>query len=301
MEMKQEIRILYCHCAYAAILTPHVKEDVCRALTESGISFETVPDLCELAARKDPRLAEFASASRLVIAACHPRAVKWLFAAGGTPLRQECVVYLDMRETSIEPLLPAIRDLAAPGNVSEDSFGNPSSSALHRDPDPFVEEGGYSGNPEWKPWFPVIDRSLCTNCNQCLGFCLFGVYAAAADGRVEVANPTHCKTDCPACARICPETAILFPKYTKAPINGGELKEGEQQEESLQVDKAVLAQGDVLAILRERGRSRPRFSSEPGRWKAIQERMAHLKQSQQPSDVPPDALTAIPSDGKESQ
>ena len=29
---------------------------------------------------------------------------------------------------------------------------------------------------EWKPWFPVIDYDRCTNCMQCLSFCLFGVY-----------------------------------------------------------------------------------------------------------------------------
>ena len=28
----------------------------------------------------------------------------------------------------------------------------------------------------WKPWFPVIDYDRCTNCMQCLSFCLFGVY-----------------------------------------------------------------------------------------------------------------------------
>src|SRR5688500_4682343 len=27
----------------------------------------------------------------------------------------------------------------------------------------------------WKPWFPVIDYSRCTNCMQCLSFCLFDV------------------------------------------------------------------------------------------------------------------------------
>ena len=29
---------------------------------------------------------------------------------------------------------------------------------------------------DWKPWFPVIDYDRCTNCMQCLSFCLFGVY-----------------------------------------------------------------------------------------------------------------------------
>ena len=28
---------------------------------------------------------------------------------------------------------------------------------------------------EWKPWFPVIDYDRCTNCMQCLSFCLFEI------------------------------------------------------------------------------------------------------------------------------
>src|SRR5690349_15887991 len=39
-----------------------------------------------------------------------------------------------------------------------------------------VQHGG------WKPWFPVIDYDRCTNCMQCLSFCLFGVYGADREG-----------------------------------------------------------------------------------------------------------------------
>jgi ferredoxin len=34
-------------------------------------------------------------------------------------------------------------------------------------------------------------------------------------GKVEVRNPDSCKTGCPACARICPQSAIMFPLYEK--------------------------------------------------------------------------------------
>src|SRR5262245_26837729 len=33
----------------------------------------------------------------------------------------------------------------------------------------------------WKPWFPVIDYSRCTNCMQCLSFCLFDVYGVSTE------------------------------------------------------------------------------------------------------------------------
>ncbi len=62
-------------------------------------------------------------------------------------------------------------------------------------------------------WYPVIDRDRCVNCRQCVDFCLFGVYSADGDGSVQVENPDSCKNGCPACSRICPQSAIIFPHY----------------------------------------------------------------------------------------
>ena len=76
----------------------------------------------------------------------------------------------------------------------------------------------------WKPWFPVIDYGRCTNCMQCLSFCLFDVYGVSADKKIQVQNQSNCKTDCPACSRVCPEVAIMFPKYRHGPINGEDVQ-----------------------------------------------------------------------------
>jgi Pyruvate/2-oxoacid:ferredoxin oxidoreductase delta subunit len=64
-------------------------------------------------------------------------------------------------------------------------------------------------------WYPVIDGSRCVSCQHCLQFCLFGVYELDAQGKVEVRRPHQCKTGCPACARICPHSAIMFPLHEK--------------------------------------------------------------------------------------
>jgi Pyruvate/2-oxoacid:ferredoxin oxidoreductase delta subunit len=64
-------------------------------------------------------------------------------------------------------------------------------------------------------WYPVLDGSRCVNCGHCLQFCLFGVYALDEGRKVEVRNSDSCKTGCPACARICPQSAIMFPLYEK--------------------------------------------------------------------------------------
>ena len=99
--------ILYCHCAYARVVPEEVKSEVLAQLAESGRSFEAVPDLCEMSARKDPRLKELAALDEVVIAACYPRAIKWLFSSGEAPIDMSKVEVLNMREESAEQVVNA--------------------------------------------------------------------------------------------------------------------------------------------------------------------------------------------------
>jgi len=69
-------------------------------------------------------------------------------------------------------------------------------------------------------WYPVIDYSRCTNCMECLDFCLFGVYGVDTLDRIVVENQDSCKKGCPACSRVCPENAIMFPEHKTAAIAG---------------------------------------------------------------------------------
>jgi hypothetical protein len=69
-------------------------------------------------------------------------------------------------------------------------------------------------------WYPVIDYSRCTNCMECIDFCLFGVYGVDRLDRIFVENQDSCKRGCPACSRVCPEQAIIFPDYKAAAIAG---------------------------------------------------------------------------------
>lgn len=101
-------RILYCHCAYARVVPPEVKASVLEGLANSGVSFEAVPDLCEMSARRDPRLAALASGGAVKIAACYPRAVKWLFSAAGSPLPQEAAEILNMRTATADDIVRSI-------------------------------------------------------------------------------------------------------------------------------------------------------------------------------------------------
>ena len=149
---------------------------------------------------------------------------------------------------------------------------------------------------DWKPWFPVIDYDRCTNCMQCLSFCLFGVYGVDAQSRIQVQNNDNCKTNCPACSRVCPEAAIMFPKYKAGPINGDRVSSADLQREKMKIDISALLGGDVYQMLRDRSeRAKSRFSKERDSEKALKERQKCLTKLAQAGDIPPEVLMALPS------
>ncbi|MCP4847979.1 MAG: hypothetical protein GY899_08550 [Verrucomicrobiaceae bacterium] len=96
--MAEAPKIIYCRCAYAKVVPEGVKDGVMEGLCSSGRGFDAVADLCEMSASKDARLKALAKQDNVRIAACHPRAVKWLFHAAGTPLDDSRVEIVNMRE-----------------------------------------------------------------------------------------------------------------------------------------------------------------------------------------------------------
>lgn len=164
------------------------------------------------------------------------------------------------------------------------------------DPTPFLNpEVTPRGERPWKPWFPVIDYQRCTNCMQCLSFCLFDVYSVSPDGKIKVQHQDNCKTDCPACSRVCPEVAIMFPKYRHGPINGEEVNSDDVRREAMKVDISALLGGDIYAALRDRSaRAKSRFSKERDDERALKERQTCLLKLQEALDVPPEVLAALP-------
>lgn len=100
--------ILYCHCQYAQVVPKEVKEAVLKKLCESGIAFEAVADLCEMAARRDPALQRLAGSGALKIAACFPRAVKGLFHQAAADLALDRTEVLNMRTLTAEDVIAAL-------------------------------------------------------------------------------------------------------------------------------------------------------------------------------------------------
>lgn len=158
------------------------------------------------------------------------------------------------------------------------------------------DDAGWVKAGAWKPWFPVIDYRRCTNCMQCLSFCLFDVYGVSANGKIEVRNQDNCKTECPACSRVCPEVAIMFPKYRHSPINGDQVSQDDIRREAMKVDISALLGGDVYALLRDRSaKAKSRFSKERDDERALKERQNCLLKLQKEMDIPMEVLASLPS------
>jgi len=101
-------RILFCNCTYAQVVPKEVKEAVLKKLCESGVAFDAAADLCEMSARRDPSLKRLADGGTLKIAACYPRAVKWLFHAAKADLPLDATEVLNMRVQNADEVCAAL-------------------------------------------------------------------------------------------------------------------------------------------------------------------------------------------------
>ena len=187
--------ITVCACASRTVINRTELIRLVSALKNAGYTVRIVPDLCQTAISDAERMTVIASAS---VVACYPRAILSIFDSHGLKPEHN----FDLRNQSCEQIL------------NESGISLPVFSPEHAFPE---------FPPDEKPeaWYPVIDRERCTTCGKCFDFCLFGVYSVDKKGTVKVTQPQKCKTNCPACARVCPAKAIIFPKYEKSPVNGG--------------------------------------------------------------------------------
>jgi len=202
------------------------------SLHAAGCDVLLVPHLYYLQADDEAvnRLAHISN--DLVVAAwLYPRAVRWTLHGLGIDEKRIATCH-DLRmvscsENAAEAILVAV--------------DNKCSEA------PSVDEMTQSVHDRW---YPVIDYSRCVSCKQCFGFCLFGVYTVESD-RVIASNADSCKHGCPACARVCPQGAILFPHCDDAAIAG---EPGAQ----------VLGSSDPVRAVIERARRKQNAASNGG-------------------------------------
>ena len=101
-------------------------------------------------------------------------------------------------------------------------------------------------------WYPVIDFSRCTNCMECIDFCLFGVYGVDKADTILVEQPDNCRKGCPACSRVCPENAIIFPQHKTPGIAGGPVEAGGIKLDLSSLFGAPTDSAAAVAAFRER-------------------------------------------------
>jgi len=226
--------IFFFHTDEEQLLPADTAIETVSGLLASQNDVVVLGDLCQLVASGSEELAAISSKDTWIISPYQPRAVSALLSCAGVD-SVDAGRIICHRDRSGHDILSQV-------------FGNPPEiSDENRSEAEQILDKLRSEEGAWRPWFPVIDRDLCTECKQCAGFCLFGVYEMIEDS-VRVANPSRCKDNCPACARVCPSGAIIFPKYPDGPVNGGESSTGEP----VRLDPAKLIDKDVMEKLRQR-------------------------------------------------
>ena len=128
--MTKPPRILFCNCTYAQVVPKEVKQAVLKKLCESGLGFDAVADLREMSARRDPALKRLAEGGAVKIAACYPRAVKWLFHAAKADLPAAATEILNMRAQGAEEISAALFHAELKPNLPAGKATQPSAAEL---------------------------------------------------------------------------------------------------------------------------------------------------------------------------
>lgn len=253
--------IIFCNCEAKRVRLGLI-EAIDRVLLKAPVAVTKLTDLCGLAATAREEAGHlFERGSSHMVIGCNRRSLDLLFslAAGEASVKHD-YTHLNLfeqqtPEDAVYKITTFFDGEEGPGFCSE------------------VKEGS-----EWRSWYPVIDYSRCTSCGQCADFCLFGVYEKTSES-IKVVNPQGCKYDCPACGRICPVTALVFPKYRHGGAIGGseEIDEtAEQQRQAMDIEN--LLGNDIYAGLARRKVKRESIVRLEAIKKAEEERDKALKE-----------------------
>jgi len=257
-----EKKVVFCNCG-AKLISLDRLEGILNYLNEKGLQFVQISDLCGCSVNQKEEISNlFQEEDEFLIVACFPRSIRLLLEICGIQPELLKVDYLNFRELRDDQIFEKI-DLFFSGETDKNQFKEIKSDC------------------EWPSWFPIIDHSRCNSCGQCSDFCLFGVYEKI-DNKVVVVNPKGCKYNCPACARICPQIAIVFPKYEHSgAIAGSETIDelAEQRRQNQDID--TILGSNIYKALEMRKAKRQSIIRSTAMQQAIVEREKALAEKEQ--------------------
>jgi NAD-dependent dihydropyrimidine dehydrogenase PreA subunit len=220
-----------------------LQRDLADALADwPSIDVVTLPHLYDLVP-DGPAIQHLRSLAgdMIVLSWLYPRAAFWVLDANGVKGRMGGTSFFPEEEMETGPEAPA----EAPGNVPDrtiwcldlrqfdqvepvleeiqriatEAIGEPVASPAAHQAGAAARETRLQESTRFR-WYPVIDYSRCGNCLECLNFCLFGVFGLDRSERLVVEQPDACRDGCPACSRVCPSHAIMFPQHDSPAIAG---------------------------------------------------------------------------------
>ncbi len=251
--------IIFCNCG-GDVIPGDTLTGIKNHLEKVQAAVTRMNDLCGIAAKKQEMLNDLLpyDSDHLVIG-CNRRTMDILLGKSENhPDGSGRFIHINMLESSVSDAIDIIDDFCE-GSETETAITD------------------LAHDPVWHSWYPVVDYNRCTACGQCADFCLFGVYEKTGNG-VKVINPEGCKENCPACGRICPSSAIIFPKYkSRGAISGADdIDEYAEQQRQVEDVEKILG-SDIYSAMQKRKQKRQSIIRLEAMKKANEERENALK------------------------
>lgn len=189
-------KVIICNCKIEGKIKKENIDELNNFLSEKDIEITILEDLCGSIIENPKAVQNIFNNKKSTLFGCEQRAMNWLLKSVGVNGQNTQIEFRNINSDYSELI----------NSEFETGINKISETIKYTDKTP--------------PWFPIIDFDRCTHCLKCLNFCLFGVFGTDENNKLIIKAPMNCKDMCPACSRVCPEQAIIFPKHADSKLSG---------------------------------------------------------------------------------